>query len=79
MVDEYPGPHIPAPIQIGSRGTTDLRERAREILALAKNELELNGGQGRHPITISFARKVGSLMAELSGKQDPNPSYRFYM
>jgi hypothetical protein len=35
-------------------------------------------GQGRHPITISFARKVGSLMAELSDK-DPNPSYRFYM
>jgi hypothetical protein len=77
--DEYPGPHIPAPIQIGSCGTTDLRERAREILALTKMNWNSTEGQGRHPITISFARKVGSLMAELSDKQDPNPSYRFYM
>jgi hypothetical protein len=35
-------------------------------------------GIGRHPITISFARKVGTLMTELSDNQTPNPSYRFY-
>jgi len=77
--DEYPGPHIPAPIQIGSCGPTDLRERAREILALTKMNWNSTEGQGRHPITISFARKVGSLMTELSDNQKPNPSYRFYM
>jgi hypothetical protein len=77
--DEYPGPHIPAPIQIGSCGPTDLRERAREILALTKMNWNSTEGQGRYPITISFARKVGSLMAELSENQTPNPSYRFYM
>ena len=35
-------------------------------------------GIGRHPITISFARKVGLLMTELSDNQTPNPSYRYY-
>jgi hypothetical protein len=77
--DEYPGPHIPAPLQIGSCGPTDIRERAREILALTKMNWNSSEGIGRHPITVSFARKVGMLMTELSDNQIPNPSYRFYM
>jgi hypothetical protein len=77
--DEYPGPHIPAPLEIGSCGTTDIRERARELLALTKMNWNSSEGLGRYPITISFARKVGMLMTELSENQTPNPSYRFYM
>lgn len=77
--DEYPGPHMPAPLQIGSCGSTDIRQRAREILALTKMNWNSSEGIGRHPITISFARKVGMLIAELSDDQTPNPSYRFYM
>src|SRR5690606_2917829 len=77
--DEYPGPHIPAPLQIGSCGVTDMRQRAREILALTKMNWNSSEGIGRHPITVSFARKVGMLMTELSDNQAPNPSYRFYM
>jgi len=77
--DEYPGPHIPAPLEIGSCGETDMRERARELLALTKMNWNSTEGLGRYPITISFARKVGMLMTELSENQGPNPSYRFYM
>jgi hypothetical protein len=77
--DEYPGPYIPAPLEIGSCGETDLRQRASEILALTKMNWNSSEGIGRHPITISFARKVGMLMTELSDNQAPNPSYRFYM
>ncbi len=77
--DEYPGPHIPAPLQIGSCGETDMRQRAREILALTKMNWNSSDGIGRHPITLAFARKVGLLMTELSDNQIPNPSYRFYM
>lgn len=77
--DEYPGPHIPAPLQIGSCGPTDIRQRASEILALTKMNWNSSEGVGRHPITVSFARKVGTLMTELSDNQTPNPSYRFYM
>jgi len=77
--NEYPGPHIPAPIEIGAAGSTDLRERAREILALSKMNWNSTDGWSRFPITISFAKRVGQLMSELSDGEDPNPSYRFYM
>ena len=75
---EYPGPHIPAPLQIGSAGETDLRERAQEILALSKVDWNSTDGVSRHPITVSFARKVGLGMTELSENQAPHPSYRFH-
>lgn len=76
---EYPGPHIPAPVEIGSAIDTDLRERAREILALTKMNWNSSEGVSRYPVTLSFARKVGEIMAELSEGRPPNPSYRFYM
>jgi hypothetical protein len=77
--NEYPGPHIPAPIHIGSCGPSDIRQRANEILALTKMNWNSSEGIGRYPITLSFARKVGLLMTELPEGQIPNPSYRFYM
>jgi hypothetical protein len=77
--DEYPGPHIPAPFQIGSAGETDIRQRAREILALSKTNWNSAEGVSRHPITLSFAKKVGTIMTEMGDNQTPNPSYRFYM
>ena len=77
--NEYPGPHIPAPIQVGAVGDTDLRQRALEILALSKMNWNNTEGLSRFPITISFAKKVGQLMSELSDNQAPNPSYRFHM
>jgi len=52
-----PVPISPRPFKIGSCGPTDLRERAREILALTKMNWNSTEGQGRHPITISFAAK----------------------
>lgn len=77
--NEYPGPHIPAPIQLGSAGETDIRQRAVEILTLSKMNWNNTEGISRYPITISFAKRVGQLMNELSENQTPNPSYRFHM
>lgn len=77
--DEYPGPHIPAPIQIGSARPTDILERAREILLLTKMNWNNAEGIGGAPITLSFARRVGAIMTELPDGATPNPLYRFYM
>jgi hypothetical protein len=77
--NEYPGPHIPAPIQLGSAGETDIRQRAHEILALSKMNWNNTEGISRYPITLSFAKRVGQLMNELPENQAPNPSYRFHM
>jgi len=77
---EYPGPHIPSPIQIGcSSGAMDVRARAREIMSLTKMNWNSAEGIGRHPITITFAQRVGITMTEMDDDSDPNPLYRFYM
>lgn len=76
---EYPGPYIPAPVQIGSASDTDIRQRAHEILALTKMNWNTTEGISRYPVTLSFAKKVGQLMTELPDNCSPNPSYRFYM
>jgi hypothetical protein len=77
--DEYPGPHIPAPLQIGVCGESDLIERAEEILLLTKMNWNSSDGIGRHPISIQFARRVGVVMTEMDEEVTPNPLYRFYM
>lgn len=77
--NEYPGPHIPAPIQLGVCGETDIRRVATEILALSKMNWNNTEGISRYPVTLSFAKKVGQMMTELPDNFTPNPSYRFYM
>lgn len=76
---EYPGPHIPSPLQIGSSRQTDISQRAREILALTKMNWNSADGIGRHPISITFSRRVGITMTEMDEEDSPNPRYRFYM
>jgi hypothetical protein len=76
---EYPGPHIPAPLEIGSAFETDIPERAKEILALTKVNWNNADGIGRYPITLTFARRVGITMTELDEDETPNPLYRYYM
>ncbi len=57
----------------------DMPERAREILAITKMNWNSAEGMGRNPITLSFARKVGTIMTEVGEDAAPNPLYRFYM
>jgi hypothetical protein len=76
---QYPGPHIPAPLEIGVAGETSIQDRAKEVLALTKMNWNSAEGIGRHPITMSFARRVGMIMTEIDEDKDPNPLYRFYM
>jgi hypothetical protein len=76
--DEFPGAHIPAPIQIGSAGDTDIEARAREILTLSKMNWNSSDGITPLPVTLLFAKKVGEIMTELSDNANPNPSFRFH-
>jgi hypothetical protein len=77
--EEYPGPHIPSPLLIGAVGEPPSVDRLKEVLALTKMNWNSADGIGRHPITISFARRVGTIMSELPEDVAPNPLYRFYM
>jgi hypothetical protein len=77
--NEYPGMHIPAPLEVGAALPTDMKERSKEILTLTKMNWNSSDGISRVPITILFARRVGELMCELSDNATPKPSYRFYI
>lgn len=77
--NEYPGMHIPAPLELGSAAATNIKDRAKEILTLTKMNWNSSDGISRLPITLLFARRVGELMCELSDNATPKPSYRFYI
>lgn len=77
--NEYPGMHIPAPLELGTAGATNIKDRAKEILTLTKMNWNSSDGISRLPITLLFARRVGELMCELSDNAAPKPSYRFYI
>ncbi|KAB2912388.1 MAG: helix-turn-helix domain-containing protein [Dechloromonas sp.] len=76
---EYPGPHIPAPLEIGAATKADMVQSAQEIMSLTKMNWNSADGMGRHPITLSFARQVGAVMTEIEDEREINPLYRFYM
>jgi argonaute-like protein implicated in RNA metabolism and viral defense len=69
----------PRSLEIGVAGETSIEDRAKEVLSLTKMNWNSAEGIGRHPITMSFARRVGMIMTEIDEDKDPNPLYRFYM
>jgi hypothetical protein len=76
--DEFPGAHIPAALQIGSAGPTDIEARSKEILTLSKMNWNSSDGITKLPVTLLFAKKVGEIMTELSDNVSPNESFRFH-
>jgi hypothetical protein len=75
----YPGPHIPAPVQIITDERTGARQVAAEVLGLTRMSWNTARNTGGVPITLRFAREVGGIMAEVGQDAEPNPSYRYYM
>ncbi|RSL18966.1 hypothetical protein EDE15_4576 [Edaphobacter aggregans] len=80
-IGTYPGPHIPAPVELRSDRIIDLEQVAKDILGLARmnwNTASMSGGQ---PVTLAFSRKIGGIMAEYGEDDSTTPlsSFRYYM
>lgn len=77
----YPGPHIPAPLELISPQLDpgDLRRISEETLGLTKMNWNSAAIGGRDPITLRMAYEVGPIMAELPEGANPERSYRYYM
>lgn len=74
----YPGPHIPVPLEVlGARD--DFEGAAQDLLALSKMNWNSASSFAAFPISLSFARKVGGVMAEIPRDHSPHPSFRYYM
>lgn len=79
-LDAYPGPRVPAPLEIlEHHGATQIDTICREILALTK--LNWNNAKfcTKAPITIGFARRVGSILRNLPPDTDLADRFKFYM
>lgn len=75
----YPGPHVPVPLELVGTGSDDLDGIADDLLCLTKMNWNSARSAAGLPITLSFARKVGGIMAELPPGVPPHPSFRYYM
>ncbi len=76
----YPGMYIPSPLQIRMiRNDESPLTICREILALTKMNWNNTQFDGKYPITIFCARRVGEIMKYLTPQQKPQLRYAFYM
>jgi hypothetical protein len=75
----YPGPHVPAPIELVAGGGVDTEAAANDVLALTKMNWNSASAFMGLPITLNFAQKVGAVMGEIPPDVEPHPSLRFYM
>jgi argonaute-like protein implicated in RNA metabolism and viral defense len=80
--ETYPGQYIPQPIEIRiAENDESPVVICEEILALTKMNWNNTQFDGKYPITVGCARKVGQIMKYLDRKTDPEPQtrYSFYM
>ena len=76
----YPGMYIPSPLRIiAHENDSSLEELCEEILGLTKMNWNNTQLDGRLPITIECARKVGEIMKYINENEKPQVSYSFYM
>jgi argonaute-like protein implicated in RNA metabolism and viral defense len=76
----YPGLYIPAPLEIRIvESDVSPKVLCEEILALSKMNWNNTQFDGKYPITIGCARKVGEIMKYLEPSEKPQIRYAFYM
>lgn len=76
----YPGMYIPQPLELRViRSEQSSAFLAREILGLTKMNWNNTQLDGKYPITLSCARKVGEIMKYLDEHDRPQIRYGYYM
>jgi hypothetical protein len=76
----YPGMYVPAPLKITVyEQDSSLESLCDEILGLTKMNWNNTQMDGRLPITLECARKIGDIMKYVSPTEKPQVSYSFYM
>jgi hypothetical protein len=79
----YTGLYIPQPLEIRiDKSDSSAEKICREILGLTKMNWNTTRFDGKYPITLLCARKVGEIMKYLPPDYEPNPeiiNYGYYM
>src|SRR5579859_8111741 len=78
--ETYPGKYIPEPIELRIVESDESpRQIVSETLALTKMNWNNTQFDGKYPITIVCARKVGQILKYLEPNEQPQTRYGFYM
>jgi len=76
----YPGMYIPQPLELRIvRSEESARFLAREILGLTKINWNNTQFDGKYPVTLGCARKVGEIMKYLPDSERPQIRFGYYM
>ncbi len=76
----YPGPRIPNPLEIVEHhGDSAADVVCTELLALTKLNWNSSSFASGDPVTIKFARGIGSIMKEMPNGVEPLNKYKYYM
>lgn len=76
----YPGMYVPNPLDIRLyEHDSSLEDIAEEILGLTKMNWNNTQLDGKFPITLECAKRVGDIMKYVDINERPQVSYRFYM
>jgi hypothetical protein len=76
----YPGLYVPQPIELMIQKSDESPQQiAREVLALTKMNWNNTQFDGKYPVTLGSARKVGEMLKYLGESDQPQARYAFYM
>jgi hypothetical protein len=78
--EHYPGPYVPQPLNVYLQQSEQSAEQhGTEILALTKLNWNNSRLDGRDPITIGAARRIGSILRHVPPEGAVGSRYAFYM
>jgi hypothetical protein len=78
--EHYPGPYVPQPLSVFLQQSEQSAEQhGTEILALTKLNWNNSRLDGRDPITIGAARRIGSILRYVPPEGAVGSRYAFYM
>ncbi|MFW1645699.1 argonaute/piwi family protein [Acinetobacter guillouiae] len=76
----YPGMYIPSPVLVSAyENDSSLEELCKEVLGLTKMNWNNTQLDGRLPITLECAQKVGDIIKYIPHNEKPQVNYSFYM
>lgn len=76
----YPGMYVPAPVKVTAyEHDSSLEDLCEEILGLTKMNWNNTQLDGRLPITLECAKKIGDIMKYVGEDEKPQVNYSFYM
>lgn len=75
----YKGSHIPVPIDLVLDEGADSERAAADVMALTKLNWNSAADHMAFPVTLAFAQKVGTIMAEVDEDEEAQTRFAFYI